>query len=634
MKLDQLGPYRIVKQIGKGGMGAVYEAACEETSAEQTHPRVAIKALSPQLAMAEGFRERFEAEIESLKKLKHDGIVRLYGYGEQDGVLFYSMELVEGSSLEEELQTGRRFDWRETLRIGIQICRALKHAHDHGVVHRDIKPANLMLTAAGKIKIADFGIARLFGGTQLTTAGGVLGTADYMSPEQADGRSVTEKCDQYSLGGVMYALLAGRPPFQAKTMPEMLQLQRFAEPEPVRHYAAHTPDQLDRLISQLLAKEPNERFPNVLVLSRHMEAMEKALSRPVKPATFEEVPKAPQPTSSEQTLGIDEAATRALDASIVLPQETMPATAQPDLFSAPTLAQPSGSSASESKSVSLIQPETKLPPDQVVARPTTHFTTIDQEARCQREQRQGSRWAVAAQLGSLLATLGLLVWGGWQLMKPPSADELFASISAAVEAEGLGNLSRETTQDVESFFSRFAEDSRTTELQPLREQLDFQKYERRVRARSRFVGGAGLKPVEQIYFEALEVAREDPAQALSKLQALLALYDPTDRIASFEAAGSLAEEFKALGDPRLLVTARQRIEQLQGQLQELAAQQLPALRERLAQAAKLRQSSPARARLMYQAIIKLYSEQAWARDAVNQAKQELDGYQSGAANNN
>ena len=97
-----------------------------------------------------------------------------------------------------------------------------------------------------------------------------------MSPEQADGRPVTDKCDQYSLGGVMYALLAGRPPFRAKTMPEMLQMQRFAEPEPVRRYAPETPEQLERLIQQLLAKDPESRFPNVLVLGRHMEAMDRS----------------------------------------------------------------------------------------------------------------------------------------------------------------------------------------------------------------------------------------------------------------------------------------------------------------------------------------------------------------------
>ena len=208
MQLTHLGPYEIGKPLGKGGMGSVYAAV--DT---QTGQRVAIKALTPHLAMAEGFRERFEAEIESLKTLRHEGIVRLYGYGEQDGVLFYSMELVEGISLEDELKAGRRFNWREVTSIAIQLSLALKHAHDHGIVHRDIKPANILLSGDEHVKLADFGIARLFGTTQLTTAGGVLGTADYMSPEQAEGRPVTARCDQYSLGGVMYALLAGRPPF-------------------------------------------------------------------------------------------------------------------------------------------------------------------------------------------------------------------------------------------------------------------------------------------------------------------------------------------------------------------------------------------------------------------------------------
>src|SRR3954467_12899066 len=275
MQLTHLGPYEIDKPLGRGGMGSAYAA-----TDNQPGQRVAIKALTPQLAMAGGCRERFEAEIESLKTLRHDGIVRLYGYGEQDGILFYSMELVDGISLEDELKAGRRFNWREVTNIAIQLSLALKHAHDHGIVHRDIKPANILLGDDERVKLADFGIARLFGTTSLTTAGGVLGTADSMSPEQAEGRPVTARCDQYSLGGVMYALLAGRPPFRAKNLPQMLQMQRFAKPEPVRRYAPDTPEQLERVIAQLLAKDPGDRFPNMQVLARHLQAMAMALSRP------------------------------------------------------------------------------------------------------------------------------------------------------------------------------------------------------------------------------------------------------------------------------------------------------------------------------------------------------------------
>ena len=248
------------------------------------------------MATDEGFRVRFQAEIESLKKLRHPNIVRLYGYGEEQGSIFYAMELVRGSSLEDELRAGRRFDWREVTDLAIKLCRALKHAHDAGVIHRDIKPANLLLSEAGEIKLSDFGIARLFGNTRMTSDGGVLGTAEYMAPEQADGRVVTDRCDQYSLGGVMYALLAGRPPFRAGSLLEMLQLQRFAEPEPVRRYAPDTPAELDQIIRQLLEKDPQRRFANALILGRSLESMQRGLSLPpAANATISSWPASPKP---------------------------------------------------------------------------------------------------------------------------------------------------------------------------------------------------------------------------------------------------------------------------------------------------------------------------------------------------
>ena len=184
MQFDQLGPYRLGKKLGQGGMGAVYEGVDVETG-----DAAAIKVLSPRLAVDDCFRVRFEAEIDSLKKLRHPNIVRLFGYGEQGGTLFYAMELVPGTSLEDELRAGRRFEWREVTQLAIKLCRALKHAHDHGVIHRDLKPANLLMTPDGDIKLSDFGIARLFGNTRMTADGGVLGTAEFMAPEQADGRA-------------------------------------------------------------------------------------------------------------------------------------------------------------------------------------------------------------------------------------------------------------------------------------------------------------------------------------------------------------------------------------------------------------------------------------------------------------
>ena len=213
MQLEQIGPYRIVGRLGKGGMGTVYQAVHVETDEP-----AAVKLLSANLAEEEGFRDRFEAEIETLRKLNHPNIVRLFGFGEQDRQLFYAMELIAGSSLEEELGKGRRFDWREVVRIAVEICKALRHAHDRGIIHRDIKPGNLLLAADGQVKIADFGIARFFGNSKLTVAGSIIGTAEYMAPEQAAGKPVEPRSDLYSLGAVMYVLLARRPMFKGKSL--------------------------------------------------------------------------------------------------------------------------------------------------------------------------------------------------------------------------------------------------------------------------------------------------------------------------------------------------------------------------------------------------------------------------------
>lgn len=273
--MEQLGPYRLTRRIGRGGMGTVFEGLNVETNQP-----AAIKVLNPHLAVEEGFRERFEIEIETLKKLKHPNIVRLYGFGEEHGVIFYAMELVHGTNLEDELQAGRRFNWRETTGLGIKLARALQHAHDHGVIHRDLKPANLLLTPESDVKLADFGIARLFGNTRLTSAGGLVGTAEYMAPEQADGRVVTPQCDLYSLGGVLFATLAGRPPFWGASLPEVLQMHRFTPPPPVVKYAPDVPAELGEIIGRLLSKEPAARGTNARVVAKQLAAMEHALSMP------------------------------------------------------------------------------------------------------------------------------------------------------------------------------------------------------------------------------------------------------------------------------------------------------------------------------------------------------------------
>ena len=271
--LQRLGPYLVQQPLGSGGMGTVF-LGIDETTGE----RAAVKVLSPALGADANFRERFGTEIETLKKLTHPNIVQLLGFGEQDGQLFYAMEMVDGLSLQQELQAGRRFEWREVARIGVQICQALKHAHDRGVIHRDLKPANLLHTPDDQIKLADFGIAKLYGMSQLTVAGGVIGTADYMSPEQGDGRGVTARSDLYSLGSVLFTLLAGRPPFASRTAAEVIHKLHYEEAIPVRRLAPDTPEEFELIIAQLLEKDPAKRVATALAVANRLKAMEYGLS--------------------------------------------------------------------------------------------------------------------------------------------------------------------------------------------------------------------------------------------------------------------------------------------------------------------------------------------------------------------
>ncbi len=614
MKIERLGPYRIERQIGKGGMGAVYVAIFTGPG-EASGARVAVKALNPQLAVAEGFRERFEAEIDSLKKLCHEGIVRLYGYGEQEGMLYYSMELVDGTSLEEELHGGRRFDWHETLQLGIQICRALKHAHDHGVVHRDIKPANLLLTKDQKIKIADFGIARLFGSNQLTTAGGVLGTADYMSPEQADGRPVTEKCDQYSLGGVLYALLAGRPPFRAKTMPEMLQMQRFAEPEPVRRYAPGTPDQLDRLILQLLSKEPEARFPNVLVLSRHMEAMEKALSRAEQSSlaglnSGESNP----PKSLGDTSVINEGVTHDELARVMLPHSDPLAGDSIDLFDAPTLAQAEAESRENSGTSASFPGEIKK---------STHFTTVAEDARRHQQLEEAdSHAAFLARWIALAMLLCTLAWGGWKFSRPTTADDLFQQIESAIEQSGDEDL-RIVEDELRDFKLRFPQDPRNQKLSGYLEQLEFQKLQRQARMKSRYADANNVGPLEKIYLEAIASGEDSPEVAQVMLKDLLRLYDPTNVTANGPTDEGKPDQGISAEDQQWLVLSRQELEKLAKEFEKIAAVQLPRLKERMQVAALIAQRNPEQGAEMYRAIVRLYGKEPWASAVIVSAQKAL-----------
>jgi serine/threonine protein kinase len=243
--------YRLDERLASGGMGEVWKATDELLGRS-----VAVKVLKEQFVSDESFRERFRAEARFAASLQHSGIAQVYDYGEQDNVAYLVMELVPGETLSRILSVEGRLDVDTALDVIGQAARALHVAHSAGIIHRDIKPANLMVTAEGVVKITDFGIARAGGASTMTQTGQVMGTAQYVSPEQATGRSITPATDLYSLGVVAYECLAGMPPFTADT-PIALALMHVREDAPP--LPSDIPPAVRGLVSAMMAKDPEDR---------------------------------------------------------------------------------------------------------------------------------------------------------------------------------------------------------------------------------------------------------------------------------------------------------------------------------------------------------------------------------------
>jgi serine/threonine protein kinase len=645
MPLETLGPYKLEKVLGRGGMGAVYVGLNEETG-----ERAAVKVLSAHLADDTGFRERFKQEIETLKRLLHPNIVQLFGYGEDDGHLFYVMEWVPGRSLQDELASGRRFTWREVARIGIAVAQALKHAHDRGIIHRDLKPANLLIDDQEHIKLTDFGIAKLYGGTSVTADGGVLGTADYMAPEQAEGKQITARCDLYSLGSVLYALLAGKPPFGGKTIIQVITALKNDQPVPIRRLAPSTPEAFEEIIAQLLEKDPQKRIPTALALANRLKAMEHALSLETKAHRIEpaaddgdELKLAPldgsQGWSAEKTtLNPSPAATAPLTSrfsgdvhiSGVLPtlvaegtSAGRPASGSPKSSApgsiapgAPTLdiaaTQATGAGGRSAPAPAAEGGLVEIPPEPEVKRPS--FTRVS-EAELRGHRGEDTSLVQYLAVGVLLlAGLVLAAAGVYYATRPASADQVYGRVREAFDEGGAVGLV-EVEPSLADFLRRFPSDPRAQEVKGLEEELGLYRLERRFEMRSRRSGGEPLGPAERTYLAAIELEKTDPQGALAKLEALVNVY-----------GGPNDEQLSALEQKtaqQCLELARKRIGRLQSSVAQMQADELAALEQQLERAAKLAESDRPGAEKIWRGIITLYSDQPWASELVEQARSAL-----------
>ncbi|EAQ79009.1 serine/threonine-protein kinase [Blastopirellula marina] len=572
MTHEKFGPYVIHETLGRGGMGTVYVGVDERTG-----DRAAIKVLHGGAGRG-GARERFEREIETLKTLKHPHIVRLFGYGEEPAGMFYAMELVDGNSLSELIQRKRDYTWREAFEIGLAIAQGLKHAHDFGVIHRDVKPANILIDKEGNVKISDFGIARLFGATGVTADGGIIGTADFMAPEQAFGEPVSPRSDLYSLGAVIYAMLAKQPPFRAKTVTEALDKLRNSEPPPIDRLCDGVPEEAADIIHRLLEKHPRDRFPTATTVIRRIEALLES-----------EIP--------------DEAAFR-IESAVIETQT-------PDLLDDYRLKR----DASESAQI-IADDETRIAPESAAPEPpppigqTKHFTTVAQDSKSGRYFTHNvepvSSWRNHIQTGLIALALVVIVVLIFWLPRAPSADAMYEQLAASVDNGQLD----EAGDELDQFIAIYPDDPRVEEVKSWKEELSLDRRERRYRLTMQLRQKTEtFDAIEIAYIDALRQIDSAPEEAAAKMRALLAVYGPPDRIT---------------GDAsRCLTLAARRLVQLDKQLAETSSKQLAEIGARMAAANQMAADEPNKARQIYQGLIDLYGDKPWAWEQMEQAQQAL-----------
>ncbi len=278
-----VGKYRIVDRLGRGGMGTVYRAVDETLDRD-----VAIKVLNPDLGDREVLK-RFRAEAVALARLNHPNIATIYELYRQDDELLMVMEYVRGETLQALSERLGMLAPPQAVHICLQILDALSHAHRAGVVHRDLKPANVMVTETGVAKVMDFGIARVLGTEHFTQGGYMMGTPAYMAPEQVLGAEVDGRSDLYSVGVVLYRLLARELPFKADTAIAMVQKQVGDLPTPIGTFRPDLPEWCGQVIGRALAKRPEERFQSA-------EEFRGAMLAAVRPETLGEMPTMLTPT--------------------------------------------------------------------------------------------------------------------------------------------------------------------------------------------------------------------------------------------------------------------------------------------------------------------------------------------------
>ena len=283
--------YQIIEELGKGGMGRVYKVLDKEIG-----EKVALKLLNPEIAAESSTVERFRNELKTARQISHKNVCRLYHFAIEEGTSYITMEYVRGEDLKSMLRMMGRLSPGQAILIARQVCEGLAEAHKLGVVHRDLKPHNLMIDRDGNVKIMDFGIARSLKTKGITGTGVMIGTPEYMSPEQVEGHETDERSDIYALGVILYEMLTGRVPFEGETALGIALKHKTEIPADPRKINNQIPEDLARLILRCLEKDKERRFQPAEELSAEFDRIEKGI-----PVTDRIVPKGKPHTSKEIT---------------------------------------------------------------------------------------------------------------------------------------------------------------------------------------------------------------------------------------------------------------------------------------------------------------------------------------------
>jgi tetratricopeptide (TPR) repeat protein/predicted Ser/Thr protein kinase len=275
------GRYQVIEELGQGGMGKVYKV--QDTKIGE---KIALKLIRPEAGLDKSSLERFSNELKLARKIRHKNVCQMFDLGEDQGVRYITMEYVHGEDLRQLIRKVGRLSPGQAIAIARQVCDGLEEAHKLSVVHRDLKPQNIMLDDDGNARIMDFGIARSLTGKSITGAGTFIGTPEYMSPEQVEGKDVDQRSDIYSLGVILYEMVAGRRPFDGETALSIAHKQKYEAPEDPRKFNAQIPEALSRIILKCLEKDKAARYESARALDAALAGIEEGL-----PATEKVVPK-------------------------------------------------------------------------------------------------------------------------------------------------------------------------------------------------------------------------------------------------------------------------------------------------------------------------------------------------------